>query len=617
MDTTEIIKQSIASASAAGLNRHHDGLVAEQGKFLEPRYRVAFVGQFKTGKSTLINRLFLKEDILFTDVLEATAIPVEVDYADTKRLELFRYEKSQSQYDDLPVAMEYISGVTRDKVIDNPTDQDIKEHTSGETPEARAELATTRSHARLSWPAENLRRFTVVDTPGVNTTNEAVATATYRFLPECDLAIYVALPKALGQVDLQFLKGKVFECGITRAMIVLNYDPRFTDLGSDNLRKIKENVEATLKNIGRESIPVVVAEVPRKDSSAPGELARVAASRDEVDDWLNTPSTTPTSHSAQSLSSLENELVQFIQQNIQPGREEKIRARVRRILQAALAEIQIELGLLEQDAQTRQQTIAEIAKIQQKTQEDNQDIKQDFFEDFQHLQHKHLRQILVGFDAIEQKLTTQLDACESLGDIQSRLGSIKPLLQMDVESVAAEARSSVMADLKQMEENYSLRLQGAAQQWRDIDIALKLDGGPLEKLPAFAVTAIDYLLTIILSPFPFFIDIALRMLLNGFPTIAKYLPVGLAAIALRAYVKKIAKQQFESAKGEIKAKLQDSYAEAARLLEENWESQIAEQRQTVDEATRRAAAPTVDPARLDLLQTAADKFKLLLNQLPV
>jgi len=616
MDTTEILKQSIANASAAGLDRQLDSLVAEQGKYLEPRYRVAFVGQFKTGKSTIINRLFLKDDILFTDVLEATSIPVEIEYSDAKRLELFRYEKSQTHYDDLPVAMEYISGVTRDKVIDNPTHQEIKEHTSGETPEARAELATTRSHARLSWPAENLRRFTVVDTPGVNTPNEAVATATYRFLPECDLAIYVALPRALGQVDLQFLKGKVFESGITRAMIVLNYDPRFTDLESDNLRRIKEDVEATLRGIGRESIPVVLAEVPRKDSSAPGELARAAASRDVVDVWLNTPSSAPASHSAPSLSSLESDLVQFIQQNIQPGREEKTRARVRRILQAALAEIQIELGLLEQDAQTRQQTIAEIAKIQRKTQEDNQEIKQEFFADFNHLQNKHLKQLLVGFDAIERKFTTQLDACDSLGDIQGRLASLKPLLQIEVESLAMEARRSVMEDLKQMEESYALRLQGAAQQWRDIDIALNLDGGPLEKLPAFVVTAIDYLLSIILSPFPVFIDIPLRLLLNGFPTIAKYLPVGLAAIALRAYVKKIATQQFEKAKDEIKAKLQNAYAEAARLLEEKWESQIAEQQQTVDGAARRAAAPTADPARIEVLRVAADKFKHLLNQLP-
>lgn len=612
MKTKDIIDQSITAAASLDLNSRVHDLELEKTKLLDPRYRVAFTGQFKTGKSTIINRLILKESVLFTDVMEATSIPVEIEYSDTKRLELFRYEKKSIRDDNLPNALEYTSGVAKAEIIENPTAEDVKKHTSKDTSEDRAELASTYSHARLLWPTENLRRFTVVDTPGVNTPNEAVATATYRFLPECDLVIYVALPRQLSQVDLQFLKGKVFDSGITRAMIFLNYDPRFTDGDSAQLQKIKADVEVTLKQIGRDYIPVVMAEVPRMDSGNPGALAQATQSPDAVGDWLNTSAPAV---SSSSVSILENDLIQFIQKNIQPGREEKTRIRLRRILEATLTETQIELGLLEQDARTRQQTVADIGKVQKQSYRDNQAIKEDFLVDFHALQNKHFKHLLKGFQKIEDEFISKLDGCGSLGDIQGSLSTLKPILQLDVETLALDTRKLVIEDLKDLEGKYVLKLQDVAQEWRDLDITLKVDGGFLEKTPAFMVAGLDILLAVLLSPFPFFIDIPLRLLLNGFPTIAKWLPAGVAGDALKGWVKKSANTQFTRARAEIENKLQEAYVEAEQTLDKNWERQLAEQQQTIQSATQRATSPT-DSTRLNLLRTAADTFKHLLNQLP-
>ena len=199
MNIHEIIQKAIETSVSVGLQQRVDSLWAEEKALLEPRYRVAFVGQFKTGKSTLINRLILKETVLFTDVLEATAIPTEIDFAEKPRLEVYRYEKNiyRLEAGGHEVEQAYVCGSVLDRVVDNPTFDQIREATSGETLEARAATAETYSHARLFWPAENLRHFTAVDTPGIDSPNDAVVTTTYRILPQCDAAIFVARPGML------------------------------------------------------------------------------------------------------------------------------------------------------------------------------------------------------------------------------------------------------------------------------------------------------------------------------------------------------------------------------------------------------------------------------------
>lgn len=44
----------------------------------DQKIRIAVTGTFKTGKSTLINRVFLRDNVLFADVLEAPAAPRRV-----------------------------------------------------------------------------------------------------------------------------------------------------------------------------------------------------------------------------------------------------------------------------------------------------------------------------------------------------------------------------------------------------------------------------------------------------------------------------------------------------------------------------------------------------------
>lgn len=619
MNIHEILQRAIETAVAAGLQKRVESLWSEQKALLEPSYRVAFVGQFKTGKSTLINRLFLKDRVLFTDVLEATAIPTEIDFADKPRLEVYRYEKTTYRLEAAGQQVEqaYACDSVLDRVIDNPTFDQIRQATSGETPEERAAVAETYSHARLFWPAENLRHFTAVDTPGIDSPNDAVVTTTYRILPQCDAAIFVAKPGMLSQVDIQFLRSKVFDSGITRCIVVLNYDQRFTDLSPAHISKIKDAVRAQLAQIGRETVEVTAAEVSRFDGLDAGQVARpVATQANNVDAWLDgepVADATATIGSDQTLS-IEPDLIRFINENIRPGKEEKIAHRTRRIIELALAECHMELALIAKSEQERASLNRQIDERQKTHERTTNEIKQDFLDDLRLLRQKHLLDIAKAIDLIQRRFRAEIETCTSLDDIQTRLKNLKPIVTLEVEDLAFRMSERIRSQFHELEHKYSLRLTELAASWRDLDVALSIDGGLLERIPGSLVGVLDYLLVIIISPLPLPIDIVLRWLASLVPVLKRLLPVNVAGRVLAQMLETNAAKQFDQMKDRVASKLKQAYAEAEDVFSKAWDEQTAEQANMVVAVTNRAEQ-TPDPARILILRRATETFAGLVASL--
>ena len=88
----ERFKEAIALMHRADYRKIADRLHKELAALHAAAYRIAVIGEFKAGKSTLINLVFLKDNILFTDVMEATAVPTEIGYGEEGRLEITPYK---------------------------------------------------------------------------------------------------------------------------------------------------------------------------------------------------------------------------------------------------------------------------------------------------------------------------------------------------------------------------------------------------------------------------------------------------------------------------------------------------------------------------------------------
>ena len=122
-------------------------------------FTIVVLGEFKRGKSTLVNAL-LGERILPTDVLPETATINAIMYSETPML----------------------SVVMRDGTEEHGevSEQFLKKF-SARNPQALAEQV---KYIKIGYPADILQQnVVIVDTPGVSDINEQRCEVTHRFLP--------------------------------------------------------------------------------------------------------------------------------------------------------------------------------------------------------------------------------------------------------------------------------------------------------------------------------------------------------------------------------------------------------------------------------------------------
>jgi GTP-binding protein EngB required for normal cell division len=173
-------------------------------RLVKERFHLAVLGQFKRGKSTLLNAL-LGEALLPTSVVPLTAIPT------------FLYPGSILQ-------AHVVYG--NDHSPETFTTQQPAELTTVlarfVTEEGNPHNQRNVAHVEVYHPAPLLRRGVVlIDTPGIGSTFRHNTEATLNFLPQCDAALFlVSADPPLTEVEVEFLKevrGKV-----ARLFFILN-----------------------------------------------------------------------------------------------------------------------------------------------------------------------------------------------------------------------------------------------------------------------------------------------------------------------------------------------------------------------------------------------------------
>ena len=203
-----------------------------------PHYKIGVVGRFQVGKTTLTNRVFLKDQLLKEgEGLCTTAVCTEVAYGPTQTMIVVK------------------DGETRE--VEQPSTADIVATTTAETEEARLALAQSITRLRIETPNESLRPYTILDTPGIDDPNRALLDiTTYRELPQCDLVLLVAEAKQLSEVDFAFLNGSIFKAGLTKVMVLLSYNKDDRRLAAPGRAMVLDTVRASLTNRGLKDIPV-------------------------------------------------------------------------------------------------------------------------------------------------------------------------------------------------------------------------------------------------------------------------------------------------------------------------------------------------------------------------
>jgi hypothetical protein len=154
------------------------------------RFHLAVLGQFKRGKSTLLNA-FLGEALLPTSVVPLTAIPTFVEYGPEVKIRV-RYLDERPAKEFTAKTPEEFAGILEGFVTEegNP----------------RNRLGVLQ--VEIFHPAPILQHGVVlIDTPGIGSTFTHNTEATLNFLPQCDAALFVvSADPPLTEVEAEFLK---------------------------------------------------------------------------------------------------------------------------------------------------------------------------------------------------------------------------------------------------------------------------------------------------------------------------------------------------------------------------------------------------------------------------
>lgn len=166
-------------------------------KLAEDRFNLAVVGQFKRGKSSLMNAI-IGRDLLPTGLLPLTSAITTLCYGPTERVLLKRKGWTFEQE------------IALNELADYVTERGNPGNEKGLV-EARVEL-----------PVPFLRRgLHFIDTPGVGSARQENTATTYAFLPEADAVIFVTSVEApLSETEQGFLRD--IRAHVRKLFVVVN-----------------------------------------------------------------------------------------------------------------------------------------------------------------------------------------------------------------------------------------------------------------------------------------------------------------------------------------------------------------------------------------------------------
>lgn len=189
-------------------------------------YKILVLGEFKRGKSTLVNAL-LGRSIVPMDVLPETATLNEVVYSDTPFVKVF-----------------YSNGLVEDGTLS----AEFLQRFSANAENSQAHLV---DKIQMGYPLPFLQdKITLVDTPGVADLDETRCDITYQIIPQANAVIFLLdanIP--LTQSEKDFLVDRLIPQGIDNILFLLNkYD--FIDEEEDEgfLEEVEHRLRATLKD---------------------------------------------------------------------------------------------------------------------------------------------------------------------------------------------------------------------------------------------------------------------------------------------------------------------------------------------------------------------------------
>ncbi len=181
-------------------------------------FNIAVVGEFNRGKSSVINALLGKKNVLPVSIMPCTAVINKITYGIVPYAEVF-YEQDKAEEQDGKSEKQD----DKPEKLDLTTGSDIlKQYLTKLTEESSAKAKTIKE-VLIYYPVEYCRNgVTIIDTPGLNDCGD-MTNITLSVLPAADVAIMVLMAKSpYSESENDFLDNKILASDLGRVIFVVN-----------------------------------------------------------------------------------------------------------------------------------------------------------------------------------------------------------------------------------------------------------------------------------------------------------------------------------------------------------------------------------------------------------
>lgn len=235
---TDSLEKLLVLSEKVSLSNNAESIRDTIDKVANEHFEVAIVGEFKRGKSTLINAM-LGEEVLPADVLPATATLNRVTYSDEPYVEV-EYKDGNHERVAIDQLENYVTKLTEESEMKAET---VKEATV---------------HYATDFCKNNVD---IIDTPGLND-DEQMTNVTLSILPEIDAAVFVISANSpFSQFEKDFLEKKMLTSDVGRIIFAVNC---FGTFSKEDENKIVETVRNRIGRYVMEKAKQVMGEDSRE-----------------------------------------------------------------------------------------------------------------------------------------------------------------------------------------------------------------------------------------------------------------------------------------------------------------------------------------------------------------
>jgi hypothetical protein len=560
---SEKVKGAVQTASKYAFEIP-ETLAKEIAGIENPKYRVAVVGKFQAGKSTLINHVFLGDNPILLEGcgLYTTAVTTEVEYGPSPRLEVYRWADAEKTTEIL------------DKSYENPSQEELQSVTVGSD---RVALAEKISKVIYYAANEALQQYTILDTPGIDDPNTTILqNTTYRIIPSCDLAILVVGSQMLDQLELGLLRKNLIKDGISRLMVLVSYRP--TDGKTAAQRKaIVDTIRAQLADIGKEDIPV-----------------EMYCFNESIDDILCTA------------GEISLRLNAFLSENALAGREDHVIAHLRDFLNNCLLELASKIKAAKQSS-------AENAEFAKRVQQQLADAKGKCKEIQLELRHDFENIKRAAAPLVERKISTvffdfkeKINAAPDLETVQKIMKTADQSLRLKLTDAVSDCVEKIEQDVRTVLSSKERKLSNIALEWDNfMQNELGVNGGFMAKIPSLLLELANIIVINALLPGGFIIALIGRLLQRQIPLL-KELAFG---NLLKIFLVKKAAAALDDAQAktisDVNEKISNGLNATLDKTEQMIKVQYEQQAKTITEGLR--SSSVVDITQLETAQAEIQK----------